>query len=229
MFEQWENTEQMTRAVTTYYNMKRRGNATPAKRDATKPYKKPRLQYQQAIVAKPETKTKDIAATLPDVTCVFLSGVAQGLTATTRIGNNCQLLKVNLRWLATQTVAGGVPASFRLLVFTDNATNGAVVLSTDVLAAATTTSFSNVFNRGRFQFLSDEYHHLNYYVGTTTGNTQLFGKYQHTFKKPHIMQFLSTLSTLGGSQRGGVFAMVVMTSPATLVIDYECRVKFVDM
>ncbi len=96
-----------------------------------------------------------------------INKIAQGVTEVQRIGRKCTLRSVHFRTqysLATRVNQAGLGTgdSIRLIVFVDKQCNGATALVTDILETTDIQSFRNLVNSGRFVFLYDKVHTVNY-------------------------------------------------------------------
>lgn len=87
----------------------------------------------------------------------LLNGVAQGTTASTRIGRRLVIKSLLVRWLVqlAPTTTGGSP--LRLMVVYDAQSNGAAPAITDILLTDELTSPANLSNSRRFKILIDEF------------------------------------------------------------------------
>lgn len=90
-------------------------------------------------------------------TPVLLNGVAQGTTASTRVGRRLVMKSMYIKWLVqvSATTTGGTP--LRLLIVYDHQTNAAAPAITDIVLTDEITSPVNLSNSRRFKILVDEY------------------------------------------------------------------------
>lgn len=79
-----------------------------------------------------------------------LNDVAQGTSATTRLGRKILMKSVLVQGTLTNTTAQG-----RILIVYDRQTNGAAPAATDVLTSNTIMAVQNLDNRDRFIILAD--------------------------------------------------------------------------
>ncbi len=100
--------------------------------------------------------------------------IPQGVTEVQRVGRKCTLKSLWWRYQVTLPTqdAIGVPISgdtLRIILYLDKQANGATALNTDVLESTDVHSFRNLANSGRFVFLCDKLHTLNYRAMASDG------------------------------------------------------------
>ncbi len=143
------------------------------------PYRAPRpVKRRRAMVPAaaryPSGELKFHDITLDDAIVASGAGVrdsfnkiAQGITESERVGRKCTIKSV---WWKYQCAlpefdAQGTPDNsdqVRVILYIDKQCNGATATITDLLESSTIHSFRNLANQGRFIFLMDRVHALNY-------------------------------------------------------------------
>lgn len=98
-----------------------------------------------------------IIAAANNVATVFLiNGVAQGTTATTRLGRRIVMKSLLVNFQASLAATSAGSATIRLLCVYDCQTNATAPAATDVLLSDAVTSPMNLSNSRRFKTLFDE-------------------------------------------------------------------------
>lgn len=105
--------------------------------------------------------------------------IAQGITESTRVGRKCTLKSFHWRYRVSipEQNAAATPLqgdSVRVILYIDKQCNGAAAAGTDILEAASLHSFRNLANSGRFVFLCDKVHTLNYLTLTNTQDVDTY-------------------------------------------------------
>jgi len=89
-------------------------------------------------------------------TPILLNGVAQGTTATTRLGRRITMKSLLVKGDFSMTATGTGASPLRCLIVYDSQTNAVAATATDVLAADQFDSPMNLSNSRRFKTLLDE-------------------------------------------------------------------------
>lgn len=199
------------------------------------PYKKPRRAfvpgadrvggyYGRYSGKNAELKFHDVdlddgtVAVTGDVTA-SINLIAQGITESTRVGRKCTLRSFHWRYQVTlpETDAAATPAdgdSLRIIVFIDKQANGATAAVTDVLETANIQSFRNLSNSGRFNFLCDKIHNINYLGLASDGAgvvSQGLVQYEYTFNKNLNLpiEYSSTTGVIGEIRSNNIGVLLI--------------------
>jgi hypothetical protein len=136
-----------------------------------------------------------------------LNLIPQGVTESQRVGRKCVITKLQARIYLELIESNAIvnPPNndqFRIIIFLDKQANGAAVGNvTDLLETASTRSFRNLSETGRFKFLYDKVHTLNRQslASDAAGQYSSAGmdRYITIFKKCHIpLEFSSTTGAI---------------------------------
>jgi len=102
---------------------------------------------------------------------LLLNGMAQGTTASTRIGR--RICVKSIQWMFdTESSSASVWNGYRFMIVLDKQANAATPAFTDIYDVAQPTTFRNVSNMPRFQVLYDSKEVLSVGPTTTTGSDQ---------------------------------------------------------
>ncbi len=93
--------------------------------------------------------------------------IPQGVTEIQRIGRKCTIRSIHWKYRVDLPEVGPVASpntidEVRVIMYLDKQCNGATAAATDILETATLRSFRNLANSGRFTFLCDRVHTLNW-------------------------------------------------------------------
>lgn len=178
-----------------------------------------------------ELRNIDVGIALPAVatgtgTLTLLNGVAQGTTATTRLGRRITMKSIYIRMQLqlAATTTGNCP--LRLLVVYDKQTNATAPVATDILANDAVWGLNNLGNSRRFVTLFDE-------VVDTIGTAGPQGVNRVLYKKlNHAVEFnAGSAGTVGDIQTGSVYALMYAnntTAVASIIGAMACRIRFAD-
>lgn len=172
------------------------------------------------------TSTTTLVAGQTTATVLLLNGVAQGTTATTRLGRRVTIKSLYWLWQAelVSTTTGGAPC--RLLIVYDKQANATAPVSTDVVVADAIVNPNNLSNSRRFVTLFDEV-----IEALGTGGPQSFMR--KGYKKLNLpVEFnAGSAGTVGDIQTGSVYAFfwqggnIATTSPTNA---FFSRIRFSD-
>lgn len=163
----------------------------------------------------------------------LVNGCAQGTDFTNRVGRKYTNVTVQLEGLlAPVDTTTDSAVKCRVMLVWDSQANGALPSVTDVLTAATASSFMNLNNRDRFRVLCDENHTIG---GISDVATQTYA-YGHpinisVFKKVNLETVCDgTTSAIGDIQTGSIFLLTIGTGGAGVgaVFSGAVRVRFID-
>lgn len=180
----------------------------------------------------------------------LLNGIAQGVTAVTRIGNNVRLTSLHLK-VNVNTETDNLKASVaRLLVFIDKQSNladppvlsggsGAALLDWTVIQNIVCAPYSHKTIYSRYKILIDKVIILNPQTvqnfNVATGTTQLLQQAtKHINKKVKLnytVEYGGTGATVASIASGAVHLCLVTTDVSTesLSISGGCRINFKDI
>lgn len=174
------------------------------------------------------TSTALIVAAQTTATILLLNGVAQGTTATTRLGRRITMKSLYVRFNAAlaATTAGNSP--IRLLIVYDKQANTNAPAANDVLVADAIVNPNNLSNSRRFVTLMD-------WLATDGLGTAGPGSAHHVFyKKMNLEVAFNTGSagTIGDIQSGSVYLLAyqnggLITAAPTQA--FYSRIRFSDM
>lgn len=191
-----------------------------------RPFKRPRTDFAKqigavAVANAPEQKNVDVQAVPASAlgawsAVTLLNGVAQGITANTRIGRRVTITKLLLRWHCHAS-----SSSSRFMVVYDHAPNGALPLITDILTLDQINGVNNLVNNDRFMILHDEY--VNYQAS----GLPVSGKWVYK-GKPLQMQFNGASGGISDIVVGAVYVMCVGSS-GTTTLNLVSRTRFTDL
>lgn len=161
------------------------------------------------------------------VRSTLLTPIAQGTTATSRLGRKIRLTKLNFRWFANlgTTTTGGSP--IRMKCVYDKQTNGAAPAVTDVMTADLFESPNNLDNSDRFITLFDEITEPisvqnNYCVG---------GQINRVLDLEQMWLSNTATGVITSMLTGSIYLFVWHTGTlltANANFSYICRTRFVD-
>lgn len=156
---------------------------------------------------------------------LYLSGIVQGDTATSRDGDSIRSKSLFHRCEFLTTA--GTPAVVRCLVFVDTQNAGALPAVTDVLQTASRLSPLSMTNSKRFIVLQDELIDLNNPV-TAAGMYKTMKFYKKT--DFHI-KYRDTTSSVTGANNNGIFCLYISNIAAgatTPSVSFSNRIRFID-
>jgi len=192
---------------------------------------RPRTQQRLSV-----TEVKDItvrstllglaASTATASAGVLLNPIAQGTTASTRIGRRLKMTSMFLRWYVTlaPTTTGATPV--RLIIVYDAQSNGAAPAITDILLTDEISSPNNLSNSRRFKVLVDEQREC---IGTSGPQSFMAERF---VKLDKLVEYNTDAgATVAAITSGAVYAFVyqagsLATANATGV--FYSRIRFVD-
>lgn len=178
-----------------------------------------------------ELKNADNTVIWPAFGAVFgsfslLNGLAQGTSATTRIGRKIVMKSVYVRGPVQMAPTGTGSSPLRMLIIYDKQTNGAVPLATDVLLVDGIGNPNNLNNSRRFVTLADI---VVPCIGTAGPQSTYFVFYK---KLNLVTEFNNgTNGTVSDIQTGSVYALTYTTgSIGTASLQYGtiARIRFSD-
>lgn len=150
----------------------------------------------------------------------FLSGIAQGLTETSRNGDKVKLQSISFKLLSSYAGSGCI---LRTILFIDKASSGVVPSASDLLQNVTALGHYNVdYCPSRFQILMDKRKVLNA-VNMPFIQESLYKKVLH-----HLT-FKGTSAAQADAATGHMYLFVITDAPATPpVYASEIRITYVD-
>lgn len=214
---------------------------------STRPKKTKKRQQTQVVVARPfkrpRTFAQQIGAAagpmtpeLKDITSAFtlttgagpvwssiqlINPIAQGSTASQRIGRKLVLKSIFLRFAANP---GTSAIGCRWLVIYDHAPNGALPVITDILSADSINAHQNLTNSDRFMVIHDDY------INTPVAATSFAGKWYRKFTDQGLQSqwTTATTGTIADVVTGAIYvAYVSLAAAGTFAA--TARVRFTDM
>ncbi len=166
--------------------------------------------------------------------------IPQGVKENERVGRKCTIKSIN--WVGTLTLpirdAQGVPSEgdkLRIILYLDKQANGAAATQADLLESNSTDSFRNLANSGRFQFLYDKVHVLNYPSlasdGAAVVSSNAFQKRLKFFKTCNIpIEYDNSASTgVLTTIRANNLGILLLGTDSTIGIESKFRLRFSDM
>lgn len=174
-----------------------------------------------------QTFTPTVGSNAFAITAAPINGVAQGTSASDRIGRKTVAKSILIRYngqLAPTSTQGGL---FRILVVYDKQANATAPAINDVLLSDNFVSFNNLSNRDRFVTLFDE---LTDPI-STGGPLSCAGR---LYKKISLETLYNTGTTggIGSIQTGSIYVFVaqnagILTAAASLVV--WTRIRYDDV
>jgi len=162
---------------------------------------------------------------------VLLNGMAQGTSASTRIGR--KILMKSLEWKFRLLVEAGATTNLiRYAIVVDHQSNGAAPAITDIYDSVNPTALRNISNKARFTVLYDS--GLITMIGNTTtvavGLEQLGSEGYKRINIP-VQYNVGTAGTVGDIQTNGLF-LITMGSTGAGSADANAtgtlRVRYLD-
>ncbi len=163
--------------------------------------------------------------------------IPQGVTEVQRIGRKCTLRNMGWRYSIElpESDAQATPPesdSVRMILFIDKQANGATATVTDLLETAAIQSFRNLANSGRFTFLCDKLHNMNYNNLASDGAGLVSAgrsRFEHTFftKLDLPIEFSSTTGAIG-EIRSNNLGVLLISSATVARFDSSIRIRFSD-
>nr|UOF78571.1 capsid protein [Cressdnaviricota sp.] len=151
----------------------------------------------------------------------YLSGLAQGLTNITRVGNSilAKSILLNIQCVINASATNTV---VRLVLFVDHDNQGATPAVTDLIQSADARAFINRVNGKRFSVLKD----WQYVLNTSTGaqqNDKVF------LRLAHHIKYSGTDAAIGSQLQGAMFLMVISDQATnTPTVIYNSRLRYID-
>ncbi len=163
--------------------------------------------------------------------------IPQGVTESQRIGRKCTLRRMGWRYSIELPEADAVATppesgTVRMILFIDKQANGATAAVLDLLETATIQSFRNLANSGRFTFLCDKLHNLNYH-NLASDNAGVVSaartRFEFTFftKLDLPIEFSSTTGAIG-EIRSNNLGVLLISSATVCRFDSSIRIRFSD-
>lgn len=201
----------------------------------------------------------NVVAVSPSTTGTILNGgtlcvIPQGITKSTRVGNDCIIQNLNLHGrillpkINVLAVAPLLPSVFaqdrlRMIVYIDTQANGLPATALDILAVqpgggtASIDSFRNYDNLSRFRILKDKVFVLNstaaggMFDPGTTGNivcaSGMSKELRMGFKLNLAMYFDADTGAMG-TIRSNNIGILCLSDNAQASIEFISRVKYID-
>lgn len=174
-----------------------------------------------------EYKYIDTVTTLASVlntgTVTYLSGIAQGITDITRVGNKILIKDILVRLQITHNPAGSVPSSMRIIFFASRQVNGVLPTIAEVLQSASQLSPLNRDNTKQYVILKD-------YLFSTIPATETDIMVRKFYKIVNWHAFYDgTTNAIGDAEENHLFFLAISDVGADgpeLVVD--SRIKFYD-
>jgi len=177
-----------------------------------------------------ETKSIDVLATTaanstPSV--VYLSGIDQGVTSTTRVGNSLRLQQLAFDWLLTANSSATIPTYLRLIMFRDNENAGAAPAFGDLIVNSAVPYSSitpyTVLNLQRFGILMDECITL----GLPAADSIKQGHYRSAHNGHVIYRGVTSAAASAGD--GSIWMLIVSNQPTNApAFTYGFRMAYTD-
>lgn len=160
-------------------------------------------------------------------TPVLLNGLAEGTSATTRIGRKIVMKSLLLRYTWSLGATSTRGACCRIIIVYDRQANTAAPAVTDILLTNNVLSPNNLSNNERFVCLVDE---ITQPV-SVENNYQVMGQ---VYRKINLMTRFDdgTGATIADVTTGSVYMMVAQTGGVATespVLTYRTRIRFLDV
>ncbi len=163
--------------------------------------------------------------------------IAQGVTESQRIGRKCTIKQINWRYdvILPEIDAAGTPGSgdsLRIIIFIDKQANGATAAVTDLLETANFLSFRNLANSGRFTFLMDKMHNINY-AGLASDGAGVVSQANRIFayswyKRCNLpIEYSSTTGAIGEIRSNNI-GVCLLSRSGVVQLDSHFRLRFSD-
>jgi len=161
---------------------------------------------------------------------VLLNGMAQGTTASTRIGRRITMKSVELKGRISAGASGTV-STVRYALVLDKQANAAAPAFTDIYDNSLPESLRNISNKARFQVVWDS--GLMSLIGTSTGTTDASRKNVEFYKKIGFQTQYNagTAGTVGDIQTNALYFVSIgdvvsgATAPVSVI---QVRVRYDD-
>ncbi len=179
------------------------------------------------------TNSFNAAAISGTIWSVSLINIVQGFDTNQRIGRNVVIKEIRLRmsFEVPSTLNGNTGTdSVRIILYRDRqaSANALSVGPTTLLATPVTiSSFKNLFNQTRFQFLYDR----NFEITTTAGSDGTFAARQFVRTAMMKMNDLVTYSLADGTTNSITsinYGILCISSNAQAVFSINSRVRYID-
>ncbi len=164
--------------------------------------------------------------------------IPQGVTEVQRIGRKCTLKVFQWRYVLTLPEQDAVVTpetgdSARIIVFIDKQANGATATVTDLLESASILSFRNLANSGRFVFLCDKLHNINYAGLASDGAgvvSQALVNMEYTFyaKLNTPIEFSGTTGVIAEIRSNNI-GVLLISQQGRVTFNSKIRLRFSDM
>lgn len=220
--------------------MKRR-----AIKEFNKPFKKPRLARQNAVVGnlanpkmgrvvmKAEKKNIDDTNSLSPGVAVdtftaadLINGSVYGASAVQHVGRKITMTSINIRYSAALAPTTTQGTQMRLLVVYDKQSNAALPAITDILAADSFNALNNLNNSDRFVTL---FNHLTEPI-SVGNNFAVAGVLSKKINLDVIFN-AGTAGTVADIQTGAISIWAAQTGNAAVaspVLTFRSRIRFLD-
>ncbi len=163
--------------------------------------------------------------------------IVQGITESQRIGRKCTLRAYQWRYVLTLPEQDAVVTpetgdSIRIIVFIDKQANGATAAVLDILETASILSFRNLSNSGRFSFLCDKLHNINFAGLASDGAgvvSQALVNHEYTFysKLELPIEFSGTTGAIGEIRSNNI-GVLLLSQQGRVTFNSKIRLRFSD-
>jgi hypothetical protein len=162
-------------------------------------------------------------------TITLLNGIAEGDDNNQRNGRGVSLKSVSINGFSFPTATTGTTQQHRLIVFYDNATNGAAPTIANLLSASNANAYPNPDYARRFTILVDH----RQVLGTNTAaiSDQVVKQFEFNIRLNCAQTFNGTGATVASVQAGSLWAVTLGTAPAGATagtFNFATRVTFMD-
>jgi len=152
----------------------------------------------------------------------LLNGLAQGTTASTRIGRRINIKSIEWRF-DTESSSTSLWNGFRYMLVLDKQANAATPAFTDIYDVAQPTSLRNISNMPRFQVLFDSNEILS--VGPTIGTPQtdtIATAHKGYIRVAIPTQYnVGTAGTIGDIQTNALYFVMIGNSSTSTLTDVQ--------
>ncbi len=164
--------------------------------------------------------------------------IAQNVTETGRVGRKCTITSFHWRYQVSLPEQDAVmtPASgdtLRIILYQDKQTNAATAAVTDLLESADFQSFRNLANVGRFNFLCDKIHNINYMGLGSDGAgvvSQALVLHNYTFNKKLSIpiEFSGADGTIDEIRSNNIGVLLISGNGVCGLTNSKIRLRFSD-
>ncbi len=180
------------------------------------------------------TKTATVMGSSGTIFDDSLNEIVQGVTESNRIGRKCTIRSLHMRGSIVKPVSADITVGadrVRIIVYLDKQANGATAAITDIVESASTGSFLNLANSGRFRMIYDKIMTFNTLAAAGDGTANdLVERGMHwafNWKCMLPIEFSSTTGAIGEIKSNNIGVLCFSDNNAS-TFAYNWRIRFSD-